>query len=164
MSTSDLPPTPQPQVLMSWQAPIQAYHERSKRWYTIGGGVVLLGVVYGILTDSWPLSIVILLTGAMYFLLRGHRPPLRQIIITTEGFFLENIFTRFDAFSGFWLLPTPEYTELHFSPKSARSPDIIIQTGATDPAELRAILSECLPELPDKQEGLLDILLRLTKL
>lgn len=152
------------QVLVTWQAPVLPTHERGRRWYTIGGAVVLGGAAYGILTGSWPFAIVALLCGAMYYLVRDHVPSLKTITLSDSGVMLEKTFTRWDDLKGFWLLETAEYTELHFTQKAPLRSDIVIQTGSQDNGQLRILLSAKIPELKEKRETFLDAFIRTAKL
>ncbi len=151
-------------ILATWQAPVLPTHDRSHRWYVIGGVVVLTGAVYGIVSGSWPFTIVILLCGAMYYLMRDHVPPLKTITLSDRGVLLEQSFTRWEDIAGFWFLETPHYTEVHFVPKVKRRSDILIQTNGQDLTALRLLISPYSSELKDKQEGLLDAFIRTAKL
>ncbi len=156
--------TEEQQVLATWQAPILPRHERSKRWYAIGGTAVVACAAYGIVTGSWTLTVVSLLCGAMYYLVRDHVPPLKTVVITDKGVLLEEKFTRWEDVSGFWILNTPEYSELHFVPKLARRSDILIQTGDRNLEDLRIAIGSHIPEFTDKRESFLDALIRTAKL
>lgn len=156
--------TARQEILAQWQAPILHKHERSQRWYAIAGGVVLLCAVYGILTGAWSFSLVALLSAAVYYIMRDHVPPLKTMILSDKGVFLEQNFTRWEELQGFWFLVTPEYTELHFVPLQKHSSDIMIQTGGQDINDLRVLIGTHIPELKDKQESFLDALLRTAKL
>lgn len=164
--TDIVPPVPPEQqtLLASWKAPVLPNHERTTRWYTVGGVMVLIGVVYGIITGSWPLAIVILLCGAMYYLMRDHVPPEKTITLTSGGVLLEQAFTRWEDLAGFWILETPGYNEIHFVPKAKRASDILIQTGAQDLTQLRMLIAPYISELKDKKESFLDALARTAKL
>lgn len=154
----------EPQILAGWEAPVLPRHERSKKWYTVNGIVVLVFAAYGILSGSWPFAIVVLLCGAMYYLMRDHVPSLQTIIITDKGVQLGETFTRWEDLSGFWLLETPLYTELHFIPVLKRRGEMLIQTGDQNNENLRQLIGARIPELTDKREGFLDALLRTAKL
>jgi len=152
-----------PKELMAWTAPSRPVRERTVQWYIGGGAVVLIGIVYGILSDSWPFSVVMLLSGAMYYLLRGHQPPLRTIVLMEQGCSLDGRFMNWSDMRGYWLLFTPEYTELHLVPAGRRE-EIVLQTGDVNIADLRSALSSVLPELSDRKESMLDMIIRTCKL
>jgi hypothetical protein len=153
-----------PEVLLGWQATSIPVHERSNRWYAISGTILLLGIGYGILSGAWSFSIVLLLCGAMYFLLRNHVPQTKSILIAREGVILDGDFTRYEDLAQFWIIETPHYHELHIASRSRRRGEIVIQTGETAPAVIRATLGQFLEEAKEKRESLIDILIRLCKL
>jgi len=156
--------TDEQRVLMTWQASVIPKHTRTKKWYTIAGTIVLFFAVYGIMTASWAFTIVVILCAGMYYLIRDHVPPLKTMTITNKGVQLEDKFIRWEDINGFWILSTPEYSELHFIPKIARKSDILIQTGDQDLQILRTTIGSFIPELTEKRESFLDALLRTAKL
>lgn len=153
-----------PDILLSWNAQTHPDHKRSDRWYLIGGILVLLGAAYGILTHSWSLSIVILLCGAIYYLLKGHTPEAKTITLTRQGVLFEGAFTRWEDLKSFWLIATPHYTELHMTPRSRTQRMIRIQTGDIPTPDIRLVLSHFLQEESDKQENFIDTFIRICKL
>ncbi len=161
---TETPADTQQKVLGSWQAPVLPRHERSARWYAIGGAVVVIAAAYGIFIESWPFAIVALLCGAMYYLMRDHVPPLKTITLLEGGVLLEQAFTRWEELKGFWILETPGYTELHFVHTQKRTSDIVIQTSGQNLSDLRVLIGTYIPELTDKKEGLLDTFIRIIKL
>lgn len=158
------PPSATPQPLIGWQATSIPVHERSKRWYIIGGTMLLLGIAYGIFSGAWSFSIVLLLCGAMYFLLRNHVPQTKTIVIAREGVLLDNDFTRYEDLTRFWIIDTPQYHELHIARRNKRNGEMIIQTGEIEPAAIRATLGQFLEEAKEKKESLIDIFIRICKL
>ncbi|HVW66784.1 MAG TPA: hypothetical protein VHA78_03565 [Candidatus Peribacteraceae bacterium] len=164
-NTQPIPASTEPPiVLMSWQAPSRPHVDHSRRWYTVSGTLLVIGAVYGILTGSWSLTIVLVLSGMMYFLLRNHVPPLKSISITDKGVLFEQRFVSWTDLAGFWILETPGYCELHIVPKKPRQPEMVILTGAMNLEQLRVTIAPHIPELLDKRESFLDALIRITKL
>ncbi len=152
----------QPQL--QWQAPRIANHERSRTWYLIGGGIVIATTAYALMTGAWSLAVVSVLCGAMYFLVRDHNFGDSSCTINDLGVEIDGIFTPWTDIAGYWFLQLPDYTEIHFTMKRPHSNDLRIQTGTLSPNDLRAFMRERSVELTDKQEGFLDMLIRLTKL
>ncbi len=147
----------------SWDAPTHPSYERTKRWYITAGIVVFIAATWGIFTGSWPFAIVCVLAGGMYALIHDHKHADTHIELHDSGVLLGGTFTRWDELSGFWILQTPQYSELRFVERRPRM-RMIIQTGTQDLAQLRMILGQRLPELTQMKESILDILLRLCKL
>ena len=157
-------PTPNPTPpLLSWRAPDIHHHKRSPRWYAIGGACVLLGATYGILTGAWTLSVVVILIGGMYFLIRNASPELKHIEITEQGVIFDNVFTNWNDCISFWIIQNPDFTELHIH-RENKEKDIVIQTGNVDPLLIRQTLSNFLQEESDRAEGTLDTITRMLKL
>lgn len=139
-------------------------HERSTRWYLVGSAAVLAGAAYGILVGAWTFTIVMVLLGGMYFLLRKTPPLVHHIILTDKGYLLDNTFTSWMDCREFWLVPTPEYTELHIIKKQGWDKELVIQTDNIDPLEIKASVSQYLTERSDQTERLLDRIIRICKL
>ncbi len=150
--------------LLSWTAQSRPHFERSARWYAIGGGVVLAVAAYAILTGSWPLALVAMLCGALYFLLRNQTPPLHSITIYDQGVQMDDAFWTWNDLNGYWLIKTPSYTQLCFEPKNKRRAQLIILTGEIDPILLKTTISPFITEFSDRTESLVDIFIRLCKL
>lgn len=150
--------------LLTWQAPRVPNHERSAAWYAIGGIAVIAAAVFSLLSGAWSLAIVCLLCGALYFLVRDHRFPDITCSLTDKGVQMEDNFLAWSQVKGYWFLTTPAYTELHIVPKNSRSPEMVIQTGTLLPIDIRTFVAGKTDELVEKQERILDILLRLSKL
>lgn len=169
-----LPPAPPPQTPplapppdfrpLTWEALTVPNHERTKGWYLRGGIATLILAAWGIVTGAWSFSLVLLLIGGIYFLLRSHSPTPKRITIEDRGVTFDGTFTPWTSLQSFWIIRTPTYSELHIRPKSIRQPALIIQTGFTDLNILRKTLSAFLPEDSNREEGFIDMIIRICKL
>lgn len=153
-----------PVVLLEWMAPSHHHHERSPRWYMIASGVVLSIAAYGILTGAWTLALVILLIGGMYFVTRAHPAAAKYIRIERDGFQFQEIFTPWSDCKAFWIVRTPQYSELHITRVKGAPREVVIQTGSIDPTLIRSTVSQFLTLRGDQREHLVDLLFRLCKL
>ena len=155
---------PNVQPLLTWTAPTRPHYERSTRWYTIGGVVVVGFAAYGIITNSWLFSIVTLLCGAVYFLQRNHVPTPKQFVITDGGVVFDEHFTRWGEIERFWVIETPTHATLHIRRKGRRTQDVHILVQNISVTEVKTTLGQFVPEDQSKQEGLFDIIIRICKL
>ncbi len=130
----------------------------------IGGGIVLAVAAFGILTGAWTLTLVALLVGGTYFLVRNETTPMRRIQIEVDGVQFDDTFTPWDQCRDFWLVQTPLYTELRVTRKTRTGGDIRIQTGEIDPLLIRTTVSQFIPLRADQRENILDTIIRLCKL
>lgn len=157
------PITLESKPVLAWTAPSRPSVERTKHWYVTAGVIVFIVVAYAIFTSAWTLAIVSVLAGGMYALIHDHTHPTSSIELHESGVLLDNEFVRWDQLAGFWFVHTPRYVELRFVPKRGAK-RMVIQTGALDPAQLRMILGQRVPEFTNKRESLIDIFIRICKL
>lgn len=149
---------------LSWEALTVPDHQRTKGWYLKGGIATLILAAWGIVTGAWSFSLVLLFIGGIYFLLRSHSPIPKRIVIEAAGVTFDGTFTPWSSLQSFWIIVTPSYRELHLRPVSIRVPSIVIQTGFTDLNILRKTLSAFLPEDSNREEGFIDMIIRICKL
>lgn len=159
------PVTQEPVAPLQWSAYLHPEHERSHRWYIIGGLFVTLCILYGVFFyGGWSFALVMLLIAGMYFMLRRAPPAVGTIQLEDKGFTLSGQFTNYKDCTSFWFIKLPDYTELHIRKKRSVIPEAVIQTGPIAIPEIRAFLSQKLPEKEDQQERLIDRVIRLCKL
>jgi len=135
------------------------------RWYVVFFIIILSFASYGAYTENWIFSLLMLLCGLLYPLLHDHIPPEKRIEIFLQGFLFEGTIIRWDNCTGFWLVPTPFYTELHiefFEGKQQKT--VKIQTGDTDATAIRLQIARFIPELSDRGEWFIDSIIRICKL
>lgn len=151
-------------TLLKWQSSVIPSHERSPRWYIIGGILVLAVSAYGILTGAWSLTLIAILCGGVYFLIRSHKPVLHNITLTEEGVFFDQSFTRWEDTQSFWIVDTPQYSTLRIAYKAKRREPMTILLDTIPVSVVRNVLSQFLTELTDQRETWLDFLIRTCKL
>lgn len=151
-------------TILTWKAPVMPNFERGTRWYVIAGALVVLCAAYGIISGAWTLTLVSILSGALYFLLREHKHPDETIVVTETGVTIRGQYLSWEDTRGFWVLLTPDYAEVRFTPKDVKKRDLKIQTGNQNLAELQNTLGKYIPEISDKNETMIDFLIRFCKL
>lgn len=124
----------------------------------------MLIAAYGVLSGAWTLTIVALLLGGVYFLVRREKTPLKAVRIEQDGVQYEEIFLPWTQCKDFWLITTPAYTELHVARSGRLRSEISVQIGDIDPTTLRSTLSRFLPMRGDQRERMLDFIIRICKL
>ncbi len=150
--------------LLDWSAPTHPVHERSARWYLLGSIAVLGMAAYGIISGNWTLSLLTVLIGGGYFLVRREPPVIRRIVVHDHGFEYDDLKIHWEECKEFWIVRTPNYTELHILRKRGIDRELVIQTANIDQTVIRSTLSHFLPIRPDQRERLVDICIRLFKL
>ncbi len=151
-------------LLTHWEAHNEPLHDRGKTWYAVGGGIVLAGAVYGIVSGSWAFSIVCVLCAAMYVLLKDHVPATHSMALFEEGVMYDEHFIRWEDIEGFWTIDSAHYSILHVVMRTKNTADIAILMAPEDREHTRLLLAQYTPELDDRRESFLDFIYRFCKL
>ena len=159
MSADNLTP-----ALLEWQSLDSHPHNRSPRWYMIGGIFIIAFAVYGLLDESWTTVLVALLMGGMYFFMRNMKPEFMNVRIDGLGIVVAGKRSPWSSLKEFWILTNEEHAELHISRTSAFYPEITIFIQDTDPAAVRETLLRFIPERKGMNERFLDYVTRILKL
>ncbi|MDD4628338.1 MAG: hypothetical protein PHE68_03000 [Candidatus Peribacteraceae bacterium] len=137
---------------------------RSKLWY-VASGVIFAGLLaYSILTQAWTFTAVLILCVSAYGYAHRKAPPHRKISLSENGIVWGDTFISWKKCAGFWLLQGPGYVELHIDVKEPRQRHLTIQTGTVNPSDIHALCARHIPFYPERQEKILDAIIRLCKI
>lgn len=152
-------------AVCQWQAPEYAHHEKSARWFAIAALAALLLVIWGIQSNDWTFSIVVIVFCGTYYLLHRHRPQIVRVKISRFGVKFGRHVYPFSHIKGFWIVYQPPFVKrLYLRVSGKLHPDIFISLEDEDPSRVRKILLEHLDELKGRHEPLSDCLIRLFRL
>lgn len=174
---TDSPSLASPQILLEWQT-LECYpHERSPRWYSVGGIALLAFAAYGLFEGSWSTTLLAVSLGGIYFLLRNKPPRRITARITGLGFQIAEQFFPWQQLRTFWIIEVPHFApqsgatrgrpkhiELHLTPTRFLQPEIVVFLDGTDPVRVRETLLQYLPERAGMEERMLDSFARFLKL
>lgn len=151
--------------LVQWTAPEFQHYDRGPLWFTIGGILVLLLVLYGIWTGSWTESIVFLLLASVYYLTHHEQPRQFDVMISEMGIKFGDKTYPYSNIKNFWILYHPPHVKkLGFRPLEGWAHDVHISLEDQDPVVLRNLLITQIPEWEGKQESMTEIITRVCKL
>ncbi len=134
-----------------WQ--FASRNERPQSWYIVALIVVVFLVIYGIVQWLYMMSIVAFLFAGVYIMKENNSAPLIDVDITDIGIQVQDTFYEYSQISSFAILYDQQVAKmLRFSVKKwiATLIDIPL-TQEVNPAELRSILLENIPENPDAE-------------
>ena len=152
-------------ALLSWIAPEYPHQEKSWLWFAVASVVLALLVLYGLFTDGWTFSMAVLVFAGTYYLLHRETSPLVEVKISRVGIKIGIHIFSYSQIRGFWILYDPAYVRrLYVRMQSRFRPDVFVDLGATDPAELREILAKHIKELKGLDEPFGDLVVRLLRL
>lgn len=162
--SNDLPPALRGmEVLERYTGPMDPQHERGRTWYVVGGTLVIAAAAYGILSHDWSLSVVCMVIGALYFLVRNHRSEEHTFVLLDGGVLYDNRFLRWQDLKGFWYVLHNSF-DLRLVINGKANEHMRIQLPVTEADHVRLVLARWIPQLQDHSETLLDTIVRICKL
>jgi len=148
--------------ILTWSAPEHMHHKRTRMWYVLAGLFVALCVYYSVITQAWTFTVLIAVLSVMYWKMHAQESELRRMKFWRSGFSFDDKYREWGECEGYWILKCADYYELHIEMRNGAP--IKIQTGEIDPYQLHDLLPHLLPQLDDRQEKLLDTIIRICKL
>lgn len=153
---------PQEAPLVAWNAPAQMHVERTRLWYIIAGSFVVASLLYSVFSGGWTFSMLIIALTGVYWKMHTVQAPVHSIELWKEGFAFDGNFTTWDQCNGYWILGFGDVHQLHIEKRNGI--DVHMLTGGIDPYLLHELLPQMLPHLSDRQERVLDTIIRICKL
>lgn len=158
-------PTAFDDAVLSWIAPETLKHERGMVW-KVSVGLLLVGaVVYGILSNAWTFSLVLVVFAIVYYITHREHPKDVEVKISDVGLKVGDRKYPYGRIKAFWFIYEPPYVStLNIRVEGGLVDDVVIQLGTQNPMEAKAVLSKHLTELEGQTEKLSDIFFRLFKI
>lgn len=154
-----------PKVILKWKAPEFINHERGPLWFLIAGIITFIFISYAILTNSITMAIVFIVLSGVYYLTHNQEPRIIDIQITELGLYIDKKFYSYHMIRSFWIIYNPPFIQtLNLNLGKKGMGKISIQLDRQDPAKIRRILNNEIPEIEGQEESILDILIRLLRL
>lgn len=153
-------------ALLSFTTKESIDHERGKTWFFASGIVALLGVLYGIWSDSLSFSLLCILLIGVYTLTHKKASPEIQVSITDLGILWGKRFFQYSQIQRFWIIWIPgEVEQLHFTVSEGFFwKEVAIPIFGQDPAQIKSLLAYHIPEVEGKRERSMDFIARKLKL
>jgi len=152
--------------LISWDF-YEFYHQdRGNLWYIGFGVLAAVGVIYGIFTDNFLFSLIILLSGLIIFLQNWKKPSRLKFAISPQGITIGANFYPMKDIDEFWMIyEPPKVKKLYINFKASWRPLTGINLEEVNPLRVREILLDYLPENLDmEEEPLSDTIARMLNL
>jgi len=128
------------------------------------GTVLGLMLLYSLWSLAWSFTVVLVIAAGTYLFLHKAKPEQKTISISKQGCTFGEEFTAWIDCSGFWVIETPDFAELHIARKNPKKGELVMLTGSVHPLELRTLLRQFLEEIPNKNEKVFDTISRVCKL
>lgn len=151
--------------IFAWVAPQYIKHEKNVYWYLFAGLLAIILAIWGLFSDAWTFSLVIIVFCAVYYLHHFEHPHDVNIVISEMGIKVGKKVIPFRNIRAFWLYYLPGHVEvLNLLTTDSLFPEISIQLNGQDPVPVRNYLLKQIPEWEGKEESLLEAVLRLLKI
>lgn len=151
-------------TLLTWEAKAKVDHKRGGVWFIASGIFCGIMVMYGVLSGSYTAAVIFVLLPVAFHFVRNQGHRTHSANIQEQGFEFDGVLTPWDELQEFWILQGKDYYELHVAYKKNRQAEIVVQTGALDPYEIRDALARFIPQTNGKREKILDAIIRFCKL
>lgn len=156
---------PDDQPILLWPAPEYIKHTKGRLWFIFNGLLVLGIVVYGVITNSWTMSVAFLIFAGVYYLIHQEEPRQITIAISEMGIKIDTRFYPFSSIRYFWIVYNPPFVKtLHLKLASRTLSEIEVQLADQNSADVRSYLLKQIPEMEGKEESLTSIFSRIMKL
>lgn len=153
MPTSLLKDIPTGNVLHQWPVMEFTKYDRNRLWYAVMIPAALLLVAYGMISNNFLFSLIIILAGIILFLHEHQEPMTVNFAITELGIAIGNRFYPYDELTAFFIVyQPPEVQTLFFETKNILRPRIRVPLDDRNPVDIRHTLQAFLPEDTDRAE------------
>lgn len=140
-------------LLFEWNVNEYEHYDRPKQWYVVVGTIAVALVLFGIFTNNFLFTLIILLAGIIVYLQSAQPPITVPVAIAERGVILGRRFYSYDEFTEFYIVFIPDQVKtLYFETKSALQPRVQIDIEAVDAVSLRKVLLQYLEENFEKEE------------
>jgi hypothetical protein len=141
------------EIIHNWEVREYEEYRRNGRWYILMVILCVLLVVYGIFTQNFLFSIIIILFAVILYFREHRSPELIPFAITEEGILIGQNFYEYDELGKFHILYNPPtVTNLYIETKTVARPNLVVPIYENNPLELRLTLQDYLEENLEKQK------------
>ena len=140
-------------IIHQWTIQEYAQHQRGVRWYIIMITAGLLFVVYGLMSNNFLFSLIIILAGIILFIQSHQAPPQVLFQITELGVVIGRKFYNFSELKNFFIVyQPPEVKNLFFQTSNMVHPILSIPLLDENPVAVRETLLEFIDEDLDTEK------------
>lgn len=133
--------------LLEWQAPEFEMLPRDHKWYFYITAALLVVIAYALYTNGLIMAITFILIGVLGYIYIHKEPRILNFSITEEGIIAGREIYDFDNMRSFWIFYEEDGLQvISFHSHSYLLPYLHVPIHDQDPAEIREILLDYLPE------------------
>ncbi len=148
----------QGKVILSWSAPEYIIYKKNTLWYICFGVILAFLIFISLLMGSFLTAIVFVLAGILIYVYSERQPKTVNYDVRTSGIRIGNRIYLFRELAGFNIMERNHEVYILLKSKRIVMPLIHIPIKDQDPEEVLNVLGEYLPEDPEINEPIADIL------
>lgn len=153
-----MPKTIQPDMYIGniqfeWDVLEYDEHERPRSWYFVMLTLGIILVFFGLFSNNFLFSLIILLFGIILYLQAHQKPMEVPVGLSDVGVIVGSRIYNYTEFSSFFVLLEPgKIKSIFFVPKGALKPRIELDLGDLDIMSVRAYVKQFLEEDLESEE------------
>lgn len=149
-------------ILHQWMVKEYDRYERGRSWYIVVAVLAVLMVLYGMVSNNFIFSLIIILAIIILYLQSRREPIAVPFRIAELGVIVGDRLYSYGELASFYIIyQPPDVKTLFIVTKQFFRPNLRIPLGDTDPNDIRSTLRGYLPEdLDVEQEPASDMLAR----
>ena len=148
-------------TLYEWEALEHRDHPKSPRWFVVLAVATTLLVAFFIIMANYIGSLTTAVAGGLLYYLAQQKPRPVRYRIMVDGVALNNTLYHYRDLEAFNIIYEPGEAALVLLRSTRRFvPLVTMEIGEADPMALRDLLLEFLPEDPDVDEPMIDVIAR----
>ena len=141
---------------ITWEAVEHIFHPRSATWYTIIVILTIALIAAAIWMRNWWLIAIVVLGLVALATSKANKPTKIPYKISRAGIAIADRHYPFNALKFFWIIYRPPNKSVYFEQARYFAPHLVIRLGSEDPAKVRRILLQHLPESTGRGEDMFD--------
>jgi hypothetical protein len=140
-------------LLKEWTIGEYRTHEKSRRWYYVAIGIILMLLILAIWSENIFAAVSLLLLSVIILVRAYSDPPELNVFLTEDGIAVGDRFYDFKDLDNFWIVyEPPEVKMLYVEFVNRWRPRLPIPLQNEDPVAIREILLNYLTE-NESREG-----------
>lgn len=145
-------------VIHQWTIQEYDQHQRGVRWYVLMITAGMLFVIYGLMSNNFLFSLIIILAGIIMFI-QSHQTPQQVLFQITElGIVVGHKFYNYSELKNFYIVyQPPEIKNLFFMTESNVHPILSVPLLDINPVQVRETLLEFMNEDLDTEKEPLSV-------
>ena len=152
-------------AVLSWETPLRHKPQKGAVWLVLSA-LALSGILYyAIVSQNWFFAIAMMIAVVAYGMDHFEDTPMIEVKMSEFGVKVGKKNIAYAHIRAFWIIyHTPFVERLYIRTYQKTMPDIIIELNGMDPTLIRKHLTRHVVEWEGKEEGFMDLFVRLLKL